>query len=153
MNKRARIVPKTWVLWPDENGELILPARSSHSQGARVTERRKEPSELLSPRSRLLRRVRSAKMSRLQLLPWSRLWRYLSSQIIYGFETATDHYFVLWLAGKLDGVDFGAISLAELVRVAGVELGLRDDVIIKLLVRHTRPGAMFRSDGEVVTIA
>jgi hypothetical protein len=140
-------------LWPDENGKLILPARQAHADKAISTGRHNEPSELLSPRSRLLRRVRSTKMSNLQSLSWSRLWRYLNSQIIYSFEKATDHYFELWLSGKISGEAFGALGLAELVDLAGEELGLREDVIVKLVVKHTRPGAVFRSDGEIVTIA
>jgi hypothetical protein len=151
-NRRAKIIGWQLILWPDENGLLILP---THTDARAITQRIKQRSarsELLSPRSQLLRRVQLGKTSAAQSFFSSSRWRSLSSRIGYSFSMATDHYFVSWLTVNLHDAEFEALTLLEVIANAQKDLGLNIETIKRLLIKHTSASAEFCSDGVLLTL-
>lgn len=151
-NKRAKIVKWQLVLWPDENGLLIIPSIADVQVTDRSIKQHRERSVLSSPRSRLLRRVQQGKTSRVQSFFSSSRWRSLSSRIGYSFSKATDIYFVTWMTARLNEAEFNALTLIEVISDAQSDLGLNIETIKRLLIKHTGPNAEFCSDGVLLTL-
>jgi hypothetical protein len=57
----------------------------------------------------------------------------------------------MWLSHRLESCAFNALGLVEVVRSASVDLELDAEEVIRLLVRLTRAGSTFKSDGDLVT--
>lgn len=142
-NKRAKIAPWQLILWPDENGILILPQRIEGTRTARSTKQPSARSGLLSPRSRLLRRVQQGKIYPVSSWFSSSSWRSLSSRIGYSFSKATDHYFVIWMTARLNESAFGALTLREVMGASESDLGLNEETIKRLLIKHTSASGEF----------
>lgn len=70
-----------------------------------------------------------------------------------GFGAVRGQLFEMWLTNALQDADFNALSLKGVVESAVENLGLGMDEVIGLLIRCTRAGGRFRSDGEVITFS
>ena len=151
-NKRAKITTWQIVLWPDKDGLLILPTPKDAKAINRPTSQRSARSGLLSPRSRLLRRVQLGKTSPAQSFFSSSLWRSLSSRIGLSFSMVTDHYFVTWMTARLQEAEFGMLTLREVESEARKNLELSSEAVIRLLIKHTSDRGEFRSDGEFISL-
>ena len=151
-NKRAKIVVWQLILWPDENGLLILPTRTDALLTDPAIGPRRGRSALSSSRSALLQRVLRGKTSRVQSWLSSSSWRSLSSRIGLSFNMATDHYFVTWMTAHLNEAEFEALSLVQVLSDAQKDLGLNSETILRLLIKHTSANAEFCSDGVLITL-
>ncbi len=68
-----------------------------------------------------------------------------------GFGVAIEMIFVTWLTTALLDADFNAISLNEVTVKAGYDLGLNEETILRLLIKHTARGARFKSHSGLLT--
>jgi len=91
------------------------------------------------------------KTSRIRSFRSSYLWGRVRWLLIGYRSMASESEFVLWLRRNLEVAEFGALTLGEVKSGARLELELDDDHLLRYLLRHTSPGAEFRSDGDVIT--
>jgi hypothetical protein len=92
------------------------------------------------------------KISRSQSSRSSRLWASVRWFLIGYQETVSESEFVLWLAREIEGADFGALTLREARDAALKDLRIDDQTLIRWMIKHTAPGARFKSDGDVITL-
>lgn len=130
-----------YLLWPDEKGLLTLP-RPSNAPLKEFSLRH----WLRSPRVAIVRArsLRSSRYSASSLL--------LRSSAAAGWKEGVESLFSTWLRSQLIGADFEALSLAEVFAAASAELELDRERVLMILVKRTRSGSEFVSDGEIVTL-
>src|SRR3990172_8530519 len=127
-------------LWPDENGSLSLDR--PNFAGSSELRPRKGPR---SPRKEVVRAARFLQTDFLST------WLMSKSRGAVGFGKVKESIFETWLSQRLEKAAFNALELVQVVRdaVEDLELGLEE--VIGLLIRLTRVGAKFKSDGELIT--
>jgi hypothetical protein len=128
------------LLWPDETGKLKL--RESYRAPSNVS---RLPPLQRSPRGEV---VRASRLWRSQSLS---SWLLSKSCRVVGFGTVRKSLFEMWLSQRLESCDFGALTLASVEKDACAELGLDLDEVKGLLLRSTREGGKFRSDGVIIS--
>ena len=127
-------------LWPDENGSL------------QVTQSFHAPSNALRlPRLRLSPRAEVRKASR--LLQSRSFYAWFSSKNLgaVGFGMGKRLLFEMWLSARLEICDFSALELESVIKDASAELVIGREEVVALLLRVTRRGGGFKSDGEIIT--
>jgi len=79
-------------------------------------------------------------------------WLLSRSFRVVGFGTVKESLFEMWLSAQLETCAFGALPLAQVISggVGGLELDQGE--VLRLLVRVTRRGGRFKSDGEIITL-
>ncbi len=129
-----------YSLWPDEEGKLILPPPS-----------RAPLSGLALPRLRRSPRVQDIPRSsrRRLLFSLSSLW--LKKLAAVSFFGVGESAFGRWLETRIDAEPFQALGFESVISRAGEELGLDREKATGYLLRATRTGGRFHSDGEIVT--
>jgi hypothetical protein len=68
------------------------------------------------------------------------------------FRAASDHYFVQWMTARLHESEFGALTLAAAKNAAVEELGLDEETVKRLLIRHSAPGGDFCLVEGILTV-
>lgn len=82
----------------------------------------------------------------------SSLWASAKWLLIGSRSMATESAFALWLEREIESAAFGALTVEEVKRGAVERLELEESEVIRYLVRATREGGRFRSDGDIVTM-
>lgn len=139
-NKRATIPPGQYILWPDENGILILPLRSGERSSGSQSRR-------LRHSRRVAKRARSS---------WVPL-RYSASSLslknsagaFYGVVLMS--LFTAWLWSILFEAVFQMLTIAEIENRAAADLGLERNRTRELLIKLTRPGGVFEASEGLIT--
>jgi len=78
-------------------------------------------------------------------------WLLSKSLAVVGFGMVKESLFEMWLSARLETSDFFALELWRVLEASENELGLERDEGIGLLIRLTRSGAAFKSDGGLIT--
>jgi len=127
-------------LWPDQNGSLSL-TRSprARSSGLQL---------LQSPRSPRAEVVRASRLLQSQSFV---SWFLSKNSGVFGFGMVRVSLFETWLSARLESCAFNALSLSSVVSESVGELHLDLDEIKRLLIKATRQGGVFQSDGEIIT--
>ena len=127
-------------LWADDEGNINTKAK-----------RRAGSSVLLLPRLQLSPRAAVRRARRLQLSRSFLSW--LSSRSLdgAGYGKADASRFEMWLSLRLENCAFQCESVGAVLVAAGVELKLERWEAVALLLRVTRMGARFQSDGGIVS--
>jgi hypothetical protein len=68
-----------------------------------------------------------------------------------GFKDAIEALFIAWLTNELLAAAYNALTLGEVRKKAEYDLGLSVEALLRLLIKHTAAGALFYSDGDIVT--
>jgi hypothetical protein len=127
-------------LWPDKDGALSLKARY-HARSSGLPLRHLPR----SPRGEVRRALRMLQSQSLSS------WLLSKSFRVVGFGTVVESLFEMWLCQQLESCDFNAQTLVQVARDAAEELDLERGEILRLLVKATRRGGKFRSDGVIIT--
>jgi len=70
---------------------------------------------------------------------------------VVGFGTVKESLFEMWLSRQLETCAFNALELELVISSARGDLALDLDEVMRLLIRVTRSGGAFKSDGELIT--
>lgn len=128
------------LLWPDDRGSLKIGAQYRAGLSASLL-----PRLPLSPR-RVVARSR-----RLLLSQSFSSWLFSKNWTNVGFGAAKVLHFEMWLSVRLEICAFNCEGIDELLENAAAELGLEKWDALRLLLRVTRAGARFKSDGELIS--
>lgn len=145
MTQRARDRIKAgeqYTLWPDDAGRLILPQLSRAPSSGWELPR--------LPRLPRARGTRESSARRLSFFVSSLLLRSWGAASYFG---ASEFQFGKWLENEIERAEFGGMGLGFVLDNATKELGLDRETVVRLLIRATRAGGRFRSDGQIVTLA
>lgn len=127
-------------LWADKDGNLnTRTTRPAGSSGLLL------PRSQLSPRREVIRARR--------LLQSQSLLSWLSSKNSagVGYGKGALSLFEMWLSLRLESCAFNCESVAEVLGAAVDEIALEKWDAVQLLLKVTRPGERFKSEGGVVS--
>lgn len=127
------------ILWPDADGILALPQRSAKPpNGSRLRRLQLSPRMVVRAASRYLSS---------RSFSWWRWWRSSGED---GFIGVSESRFEAWLMDILQGEAFSALEVRMVVERAVDDLELERGDAVRLLLRVTRIGGLYKSvDGLV----
>jgi hypothetical protein len=128
------------LLWPDASGTLNTP-----------TARLAGSSALLLPRSQLSPRKEVIRARRLLLSQSFSSWLSSKNSAGVGYGRGALSLFEMWLSLRLESCAFNCESVAALLDAAGEEIALEKWDAVQLLLKVTRPGERFKSEGGFVS--
>jgi len=76
----------------------------------------------------------------------------LKSLVVGGWNAARELRFATWLGSILETAAFEALTVVQILDRASAELELDTEHARRILIRLTRSGGRFKSDGELVTL-
>jgi hypothetical protein len=139
-------------LWPNKDGVLQVDGVGNSSDDGTILPGVGAPSVSSSQHSPLQRPKHRKKTPQEQSSSsWER-WRSLKSLDIVSFNLGAEEYFVRWLCAKLDGEEFGAVTVGWVLSNAAFELNVSTETVKRYLMKHTADRAEFKSDGKVVVL-